>query len=110
MTIDPDNPSKTITNVDLKVDKDSEDFFTYQIKLKKYIDNMLNNTDNLQLCFTTIIGQNSHDIEQLLKSETTFDDPKKRYDSVGLMKLIEKLCFNYHAHEYTLLGAWEGIN
>jgi len=39
VTIDHDDLNKTITNVELKVDKNSEDFFEYQIELKKYIDN-----------------------------------------------------------------------
>jgi len=64
----------------------------------------------MQKCFTNIYGQCSPYIEQLLKSEKTFETLKTKYDLIGLIKLIEKLYYNYHAHEYTPLGAWEGID
>ena len=56
------------------------------------------------------MGQYSPDIEELLKSEDTYEDLKRKYDSIGLIKLVEKLCYSYHAHQYTPLGAWEGLD
>jgi len=94
---DPRDVTKTIIISNVEVDKDSEEFYEYQHELKKYIDNK--NKDDMQKCFTIIYGQRSPDIEQLLRSENTFETLKTKYDSIGLIKLIEKLCYNYHAHK-----------
>jgi len=45
------------------VDKDSEDYVIYQIKLKQYISDTSKYTDNLEKCFSEIIGQCSPGME-----------------------------------------------
>ena len=64
----------------------------------------------MQKCFTIIIGQCSPDIEQLLTAEESYDTLKDAYNSIGLIKLLEKVCYSCYAHEYTPLGAWESID
>ena len=108
--IDPDDPSEMIEVPTIQIDKDDEDFYEYQHELKKYIENKAKYHENIQKCFTIIIGQCSPDIEQLLTSEETFDSLKEAYDSIGLIKLLEKVCYSYHTHEYTPLGAWESMD
>jgi len=85
-------------------------FFEYQHELKKYIDNKAKYHEDIQKCFTIIIGQCSPDIEQLLTTEESYDTIKNMYDSIGLIKLLEKVCYSYHAHEYTPLGACESMD
>ena len=97
---DPNGTSKTIIDTVVQVGTDSEKVYEYQhAELKKYTDNKNKYKDNMQKCFTIIYGQYSPDIEQFLKLEKTFDTPKTNYNSIGLIRLIEKLCYNYHAHE-----------
>lgn len=99
-----DDTTKTIVVENVQVDKDSEEFYEYHHELKIFIDNKTKYKDDIQKCFTIIYGQHSPDIEQLLKSEKTFQQLKTNYDFIGLIKLIEKLCYNYHVCEYTPLG------
>ena len=40
----------------------------------------------------------------------TFTDLKNKSDSIGLVKLIETICYSYQSHEYPPLGAWQAID
>ena len=60
---DPNDATKKIMVEKEIVDKDSEDFYEYTHELKKYVDNKLKYDDDIQRCFTIIMGQCSPDIE-----------------------------------------------
>ena len=92
------------------IDRDSDDFFEYQEELKRYVSDKARYVKDMQNCFSIIIGQCSPAVEQNLESEDTFKDIKNRSDSIALMKLLEKLCYNYKPHEYTPLGAWTALD
>ena len=40
----------------------------------------------------------------------TFTNIKEEADSVGLIKIIEQICYNYQPHEYPPLVAWEAFD
>ena len=92
------------------IDKDSDAFFEYQEEMKRYVSDKARYTKDMQDCFNIIIGQCSPAIEQCLESEDTFSNIKETSNSIELMKLIEKLCYNYKPHEYTPLGAWTALD
>ena len=92
------------------IDVGSEDFLEYQIELKQYVSDKTKYNDDIQKCFSLIIGQCSPAVEQNLEAEDTFDDMKTRSSSIELIKLLEKICYSYRAHEYTPLGAWNAID
>ena len=97
-SIDPNNATKTINTPVTQIDNYIKDFYEYQHELKNYIKSKVKYNYSLTKCFTIIIRQCSPDIEQLLKSEETYGSLKNTYDSIGLMKLLEKVCYSYHAH------------
>ena len=107
---DPMDSSKTISVTEQEIDKESEEFYKYQSEFKKYINSKFKYGEDLQKYSTIILGQYSPKTEELLKAKETYDDLKIKYDSIGLLKLVEKLCYSYHAHKYTPLGAWEGLD
>ena len=57
-----------------------------------------------------ITGQCSPTVEQSLEADDTYADVKEKSDSIALIKLLEKICYNYRAHEYTPLGAWDAMD
>ena len=46
-------------------------------------------------------------MEQSLSSDNEFKSIKLNSDSIGLIKMLDYMCYNYHSHEYPPLGAWE---
>ena len=42
--------------------------------------------------------------------KSTFERLKNAADSIGLIKLLEKLCYSYKPHEFTPLGAWSAMD
>ena len=87
------------------LDRDSDKFYEYQEEMKRYVSDKTHYNRDMQNCFHVIIGQCSPAILQNLESEETYDDIKRSSDSIELMKLIEKMCYNYKPHEYSPLGA-----
>ena len=57
------------------LDKNGVNFVEYQIDLKQYLSGKTKYTENLQKCFTTIMGQYSPLMKQALVAESTL---KKR--------------------------------
>ena len=49
-------------------------------------------------------------MEQNLEAEHTFEGLKTNSDSIGLLKLLERLCYSYRAHKYVPLGAWNAVD
>ena len=87
--------SKLVGQVRSVLDRDGEAFITYQIELKQYVGDVAKYKDNLEKCFSTIIGQCSPAIEQSLESQDKFKDVKEKSDSVELIKMLEQICYNY---------------
>ena len=49
-------------------------------------------------------------MQRNLESSEEYSGIKERSDSIALIKLLEKICYSYRAHEYTPLGAWEALD
>ena len=47
---------------------------------------------------------------QVLLADPNFETVKESADSIGLLKIIECICYNYQPHEYPPLGAWEALD
>ena len=56
------------------------------------------------------MGQCSPAVEQNLEAEEVFEEFENKSNSIELIKLLEKLCYSYRAHEYTPLGAWNAFD
>lgn len=48
--------------------------------------------------------------KEALESETSFKTMKEKYDSISLIKLLERTHYGYQSHEYTSLIACEVID
>ena len=92
------------------VDKDCEEFTEYQINLKQYISDVENFHSDLEKCFSLLPGQCSPSMEQTLAGEKDYQTIKEQSDSIGLIKMIERVCYNYQLHEYAPLGGWESLD
>ena len=92
------------------IDKDGEDYMVYQINLKQYVSNLTKYDDNLEKWYSVIIGQCSPAIEQELEADNSFLAIKMALDVIGLIKILERICYSYHSHEYPPLGVWETMN
>ena len=92
------------------VDKDGEEFIMYQIQLKQYLADASKYNENLERCFGIIMGQCSPSMEQSLMANENFVELKSKSDSIGLIKLIEAICYSYQSHEYPPLGAWQSMD
>ena len=46
-------------------------------------------------------------MEQTLLEDKKIKVVMENSDSIGLIKLIEKICYNYQSHEFDPLGGWE---
>ena len=92
------------------VDTDSENFLEYQLQLKQYVSDKSKYTDDLQKCFSMIIGQCSPAVEQNLEADDSYAAIKESSNSIELIKLLEKICYSYMAHEFIPLGAWDAID
>ena len=92
------------------IDKDGEEYMMYQISLKQYVTDLSMYNDNLEKCYSVIIGQCSPAIEQDLEGDDSFPPIKLASDSIGLIKILERICYSYQSHEYPPLGAWESLD
>ena len=106
----PGADSKMIGVKRLLIDKESEDYLEYQVELKQYVTDKTKYRDDIHKCFNIIMGQYSPAVEQNLEAEEVFEDLKSKSNSIKLIKLLEKLCYSYRAHKYTLLGAWNAFD
>ena len=82
------------------IDKDGEEYMMYQISLKQYVTDLSMYNDNLEKCYSVIIGQCSPAIEQELEGDDSFPPIKLASDSIGLIKILERICYSYQSHEY----------
>lgn len=92
------------------VDKNSEQYLEYQMKLKQSIADKFKYKDYLQKCFSIIMGQCSPSVEQNVEADEIFYNIKEKSDSIVLIKLLEKVCYSYRAHECTPLGALDVLD
>jgi len=92
------------------LDREGIDFVEYQIDLKQYKSDKTIYNENLQKCFTIIMGKYSPSMEQALDLEVMFKGMKEKSDSILLTKLLERICYSYQSHEYAPLGAWEAMD
>lgn len=81
----------------------------YQINLKQYVNDMSKYDNNLEKCYSIIIGQCSLAIKQDLEADRSFLPVELVSDSIGLIKILERICYSYQSHEYPPLGAWEAL-
>ena len=81
----------------------------YQVELKQYITDKNKYKAEIQRCFNIIMGQCSPTVERNLEGDDSYAELRSKADSIGLIKLLEKICYNYRAHEYKPLGAWTSI-
>ena len=49
-------------------------------------------------------------MEQSLESYSGCKVVKEESNSIDLIKMLERICYNYQSHEYPPLGAWEAID
>ena len=49
-------------------------------------------------------------MEQVLDGEIEYAAIKAAPESIGLIKMLEFICYNYQSHEYPPLGAWEALD
>ena len=56
------------------------------------------------------MGQCSSAVERDLESDQTFKTIREQSDSISLIKLLEKMCYSYQAHEYMPLGVWNALD
>ena len=92
------------------INKESEEFIIYQMELKQYISDKTKYNSDIQKCFNIIMGQCSPTVERNLIGDDSFTNIKDTSDSIGLIKLLEKVCYSYRAHEYTPLGTWNVVD
>ena len=97
--------SKLIDVTKNVIDKDGEDYMMYQINLKQYVSDLTKYNDNMEKWYSVIIGQCSPAIEQELEAHDSFLTIKVASDSIGLIKILERICYSYQSHEYPPLGA-----
>ena len=96
---DPQDTTRTV------LDKECEEFIEYQIEIKKYVDRKNKLDDDIQQIYNIVYGQCSPGMQQKLESDDDFNMIKQNADSVALLKIIERICYNYQPHEYPPLGA-----
>ena len=101
---DPNDSTKII------LDKEGQEWVEYGLKLKKYVDRTSKLEDDIQQIYNVIIGQCSPSMEQALASHKDFKTVEVAADSIGLITMIEQICYNYQPHEYPPLGAWEALD
>jgi len=104
MKTDSDDKKKEI------MDRDCEDFIEYQIEINKYVDRKNKLDDDIQQIFNIVYGQYIPGMQQKLESDSEFKKIKDNADSVELLKIIERISYNYQPHEYTPLGAWDDLD
>ena len=49
-------------------------------------------------------------MDQTLTGDKYFKQTKETSESIGLLKLIKKVCYNYQLHEFAPLGRWDAID
>ena len=94
------------------IDKNGEDYVMYHIRLKQHVSDLSKYEDNLEKYFSVIIGQCSPAIEQIFEGDESFMAIKVASDSIRLMKILERICYNYHETFKTIVELCKvsGIN
>lgn len=49
-------------------------------------------------------------MEQSLERDENYKKVKEESTSIELIKMLERICYNYQSHELLPLGAWEAID
>ena len=88
------------------IDKDGEAYSEYSLYLKQYMTDLTKFNSDLEKAFSIIIGQCSPAMEQSLAGEKEFKNIKETSETIGLIKMIERICCNYQSHEFGPLGVW----
>ena len=92
------------------MDRDSEAFYEYQLKLKQYLSDINKYEETLETCYSILLGQCSPAVEQALEGNKTFQSIRSTSNSIALLKLIEQIAYNYQSHEYGPLAGWNSID
>jgi len=96
--------SKLRGEIQSVINKDGEEYITYQIELKQYINDVAKYRHNLEN-----VSVSSWDSVTLLWSNPSSDRMiatiKSSSDSIALMKILERIFYNYQSHEYPPLGS-----
>ena len=88
--------NSTFTGKDVTViDMDCEEYAEYQIYFKQYMSDITIFNDNLEKYFNLLLDQCSPSMEQSLAGEKEYEKIKEKYDVIELIKLIERICYNY---------------
>ena len=77
------------------IDRECEEYAEYQIYLKQYISDITMFNDNLEKYFSLLLDQCSPSMEQSLAGGKKYEKIKENYDIIELIKLIERICYNY---------------
>ena len=102
--------SKMVGKEVVVIDKDGEEYVEYQINLKQYMTDLNKFNSDLIKIFSLLIGQCSPSMEQSLAGEKEFSIIKEKSESIPLIKMIERICYNYQSHEFAPLGGWESLD
>ena len=106
----PGDDSQMVGREVAVMDRDSEAFYEYQLKLKQYLSDVNKYEENLETCYSILLGQCSPAVEQALEGDKSFKVIRSTSNSISLLKLIECIAYNYQPHEYGPLAGWNSID
>jgi len=86
------------------IDKDGEAYVEYQLYLKQYLSDGTKFNSDIEKLFSLLLGQCSPSMEQSLAGEKNFKNIKEKSGSITLIKVIERICYNYQSHEFVPLS------
>ena len=92
------------------IDKDGEAYVEYQLYLKQYLSDGTKFNSDIEKLFSLLLGQCSPSMEQSLAGEKNFKDIKEKSDSIALIQVIERICYNYQSHEFAPLSGWDSLD
>lgn len=79
--------------------------------MKKYANKKNKLNDDIKQIFNIVYGKcSSPGMQQKLNSDDGFKVVKENADLVRLMKIIERIYYNYQPHKYPPLGAWKTLD
>ena len=94
----------------LVLNRDGEAFALYQFDMNQYIEDTSNFNGNLKKWYRLPIEKCGSSMDRTLLGDKNFKQIKETSDSIGLFKVIEKVCYNYQSHNFALLGDWEAMD
>ena len=75
----------------------------YEMLLKQYMRNLDKLNTDIDNCYSLFIGQYSPATEQALTDAKNFKSIQELYNSIGQLKLLEKICYNYQSYKFALV-------